>query len=59
MNIDILQELKELKNLNPVIMHSTHYLKKILEALLRLKQRLDESCASEVNVFNVLISIAD
>ena len=59
MDSDILQELKELKNLNPGSMFATRHLEKALEALLKLEQRLDESCASELNAFNVLVSIAD
>ena len=60
MDSDILQELKELKNLNPGSMLATRHLEKALEkALLKLEQRLDESCASELNAFNVLVSIAD
>ena len=46
MDSDILQELKELKNLNPGCLLATRHLKKALEALLKLEQRLDESCAS-------------
>ena len=60
MDSDILQELKELKNLNQEVCLLLAISKRLWRlALLKLEQRLDESCASELNAFNVLVSIAD
>ena len=50
--------LDEIKSLRPGCILSTRHLEKILETLLKLEERLEETCVIEFELFNLLASLA-
>ena len=51
------ESLEEIKNLNIGCALSTHNLQQILQKLLKLEQLLEESCITEVEIYNFLVSL--